>query len=44
MVREKKLTKLQNNIKNLTNIKHRAPDIFDNQIGDLIDLYKNKKQ
>ena len=40
---KKKLPRVENNLKKLTNIKNRAPDIFDNQIGDLIDLYKNRK-
>ena len=43
MVRKTKLTRVENNLKILTNIKNRAPDILDNQIGDLIDLYKNRK-
>ena len=43
MVRKKKLPRLENSLKILTNIKNRAPDVLDNQIGDLIDLYKNRK-
>ena len=32
MVRKTKLTRVENNLKILTNIKNRAPDILDNQI------------
>jgi len=39
----RKIPRLQNNIKILNTIKNRAPDRFDRQIGELIDLYSNRR-
>jgi len=39
----RKIPRLQNNIKILNDIKNRAPDRFDRQIGELIDLYSNRR-
>ena len=39
----RKIPRLQNNLNILNGIKNRAPDRYDKQIGELIDLYSNRR-
>ena len=38
----KKLSRMENNIKSLTNMKNKAPDRYVKQIGELIDISKKQ--
>jgi len=39
----RKIRRLRNNLKHVNDIKNRAPDRYDKQIGELIDLYTNRR-
>ena len=39
----RKLPRLQNNLRILNTMKNRAPDRYDKQIGELIDLYSKRR-